>query len=169
MHQVDPWLRDVLLRPRATAVLIACLTALGLVTSALAFLVAGSPATVVPGSGSQSPHTADVTVTLSDNRIEASQAPCMPGTPSHFTAMNHGAINHELMLMPHVMGPMMGLRSMDQLDRMARAQTGDLAPGATKTVDDTFPSALSGHQMGLGCYYPGHSASGLHLPIRGSW
>jgi uncharacterized cupredoxin-like copper-binding protein len=146
-------------------VLIACLTALALVTSALAFMVAGPPANAFPGS-SQSPQTADVSVTLYDNRIEASQATFSPGVHYHFTAMNKGTIDHELMLMPQVMGPMMASMPMEQLDHMALAQTGNMAPGATKTFDYTFTSAMAGHQMELGCYYPGHYESGMHMPIR---
>jgi uncharacterized cupredoxin-like copper-binding protein len=165
MQQVAAWLQGVLLRPRATAVLIACLTGLALVTSGWAYMVNGSPTSAIPGSGSSSTQTADVTVTLYDNRIESSQMTFTPSVRYHVTAVNKGTINHELMLMPQVMGPGMASMPMEQLDHMALARTGDMAPSATKTFDYTFPSAMTGRQLEFGCYYPGHYASGMHMPI----
>lgn len=177
MQRLATGLRGVLMRPRATLVLIACLTGLALVTSGLAYIVDGPPASAVPGNGASSTSAADVTVTLYDNHIESSRATFMPGARYHFTVVNKGMIDHELMLMPQVMGhgmgsgmgdgmgDGMGSMSMDQLDHMALARTGDMNPSVTRTFDYTFPPAMAGHHLEFGCYYPGHYESGMHLTI----
>lgn len=161
------WLRGVFMRPRATAALIASLAGLALVTSALAYAVNGPPANAIPnaGAGNQSAQSANVAVTLYDNRIESSQTTFTPGMRYHFTVVNKGIVNHEMMLMPQVMGSGMASMPMDRLDHMALARTGDMAAGATMSYDYTFPSAMSGHQLEFGCYYPGHYESGMHLAI----
>jgi uncharacterized cupredoxin-like copper-binding protein len=147
-------------------VLIACLAGLALLTSGLAYAVNGPPAGALPGSGTPTAQAANVTVTLREYTIASSQTSFMPGVHYHFTVVNKGAISHELMLLPRVLGQGMGSSmSMDQLDHMALARTGDLTPGATKTIDYTFTSAMAGQHMELGCYYPGHYESGMHLPI----
>lgn len=168
MQSFAAWLRAVLMRPRATLVLIACLAGLALVTSGLAYMVDGPPASAVPGGGAASGSTADATITLYDNRIESSQMTFMPGMRYHFTVVNKGMIDHELMLMPQVMGRGMGTgmgMSMDQLDHMALARTGDMTSGVTRTIDYTIPLAMADHHLEFGCYYPGHYESGMHLTI----
>jgi uncharacterized cupredoxin-like copper-binding protein len=109
--------------------------------------------------------TSAVSVTLYDNRITASAASFTPGMQYHFTVVNKGAVDHEMMLMPQVMGAGMASMPMDQLDHLALARTGNMTPGATKSFDYTFPSSMAGHQGEFGCYLPGHYESGMHLSI----
>jgi len=161
MQQVAEWLQGVLMRPRATAVLIGCLAGLALVTSALAYAVNGPPANVIPGSGTPTPQTSNVNVALYDNRIETSQTSFTPGMHYHFTVVNRGAVNHEFMIVPQGMAQM----PMDQLDHTALARTGDMAPGMTKTFDYTFMSNMAQQHLEFGCYYPGHYDGGMHMPI----
>jgi hypothetical protein len=102
MQQIAAWLRSVPVRPRSTVVLIACLTGLALATSALSNAVNGPPATAIPGSGNQSAQTTNVTVTLGDSTIASSQTIFTPGMRYHFTVVNKGTIDHEMMLLPQV-------------------------------------------------------------------
>jgi uncharacterized cupredoxin-like copper-binding protein len=160
MQRFAEWLQDALMRPRATAALISCLTGLALITSALSYAVNGPPASAIQG-GAQSTQIANVAVTLSDYRIESSQTTFAPGMRYHFTIVNKGMMSHELMIMPQGMSQ----APMEQMDHMALARTGDLAPSATKTFDFTFTSMMTQQHLEFGCYYPGHYQSGMHMPI----
>jgi len=161
MQRFQEWFQGVLTRPRATVVLIGSLAALALVTTALAYAVGGPPASAVPGGGTPTPQTGNVDVALYDTRLESSRATFTPGTRYHFTVVNRGTTNHELMIVPQGMGQM----PMAQMERFALARTGDLAPGATKTFDYTFTAAMARQQLEFGCYYPGHYDGGMHMPI----
>jgi len=105
----------------------------------------------------------NVNVTLYDTRIDSSQTTFTPGMSYHFVVVNKGAVNHELMIMPQGTGQGMGSMSMDQLDHMALARTGDMAPGMMKTFDYTFMSTMAGQHPEFGCYYPGHDL--MRLPV----
>jgi uncharacterized cupredoxin-like copper-binding protein len=103
----------------------------------------------------------NVTVTLYDNWIQSSQMTFTPGMRYHFTVMNKGAVNHELMLMPQGMSQM----PMEQMDSIAPARTGDLAPGMMKTFDYSFTPAMAQQHLEFACYYPGHYDAGMHMSI----
>lgn len=107
----------------------------------------------------------NVSVTLYDSRITSSQSTFNPGMQYHFTVVNKGAIDHEMMLMPQVMGNGMAMMPMDQLDSMALARTGNMTPGSTKSFDYTFRSSMAGHQGEFGCYLPGHYEAGMHMTL----
>jgi uncharacterized cupredoxin-like copper-binding protein len=161
MQRFSQWLQGVLMRPRALSALIGCLTGLALVTTALAYMVGGPPTSAIPGSSTPSAQTGAVNVVLYDNRIESSQTTFTPGMRYHLTAVNKGTINHELMIVPQGMSQM----PMEQMDRLALARTGDMAPGMTKSFDYTFTSAMAQQRLEFGCYYPGHYDAGMKLPI----
>ncbi len=161
MQPITQWLQGVLMRPRATAALIACLAGLALLTSGVAYMVNGPPANAIPGGGTPSVQTANVTITLHDYSIASSQATFTPGMRYHFTVVNRGMVNHEMMIMPQGMAEM----PMGQMDQIALARTGDIAPGATKSFDYTFTSAMMGQHLEFGCYYLGHYEAGMHMPI----
>jgi uncharacterized cupredoxin-like copper-binding protein len=105
--------------------------------------------------------TGQVNVALHDSQIDSSLATFVPGMRYHFTVVNRGSVSHEMMIMPQGMSQM----PMDQMDHIALARTGDIPPGATKTVDFTFTPAMSQQHLEFGCYYQGHYESGMHLPI----
>jgi uncharacterized cupredoxin-like copper-binding protein len=103
-----------------------------------------------------------VNVTLYDNRVESSRTSFEADTRYHFVVVNKGATNHELMLMPQGMNQM----SMDEMDRIALARTGDMAAGATKAFDYSFVASETREHLEFGCYYPGHYESGMHLSFK---
>lgn len=166
MQPVIQWLRRILGQPRATLVLIAGLMGLALVTSALAYAVNSPPANALAGGGSQTGQNADtVVVTLYDNHITSTMSHFVPGTHYHFTVLNQGTVDHEMMIMPRVMGPAMGSMPMGQLEHMALARTGSLAPGAGMSFEYSFPMAMTGHTLEFGCYIADHYVSGMHMGV----
>jgi uncharacterized cupredoxin-like copper-binding protein len=118
----------------------------------------------IAGCGySSAGQSVNVTVTLYDTKIDSTQTTFTPGMHYHFTVMNKGAVNHEFMIMPQATGQGMGSMPMDQLDHMALARTGDMAPGMMKTFGYTFMSNMAGQHPEFGCYYPGHDL--MRLPV----
>lgn len=134
---------------------------LGLLVALLPLTLGGLAACSKSSAAGQG--ATSVTIALYDNRITSSAAAFTPGTQYHFTVVNKGAIDHEMMVMPQVMGNGMAMMPMDQLDHMALARTGNLTPGSTKTFEYTFPSSMAGHQGEFGCYLPGHYEAGMHM------
>jgi len=112
-------------------------------------------------SGSNTP--VDVTVTLSEFKIDSSLTTFSQGVPYHFTVTNKGTVNHEFRIIP----PVSGQPSQDQINSMTLAAIAQdqLAPGATATLDYTFTKAYPEGSLEFACHLPGHYDAGMHLPI----
>ena len=112
-------------------------------------------------SGSNTP--VDVTVTLSEFKIDSSLTTFSQGVPYHFIVTNKGTVNHEFRIIP----PVSGQPSQDQINSMTLAAIAQdqLAPGATATLDYTFTKAYPEGSLEIACHLPGHYDAGMHLPI----
>lgn len=105
----------------------------------------------------------EVTVTLTDFKIEASQTQFVTGTRYRFVVTNRGAINHEFMVTP----PMMGGMSMEKMHEMAllEIEEDEFPPGATKTIDYVFTEPAAGAKFEFACHVEGHYEADMRLPI----
>jgi uncharacterized cupredoxin-like copper-binding protein len=110
----------------------------------------------------------DVSITLSEMKIDSSRTTFSVGVPYHFIVANAGSVPHEIMIMPAMMnGGMVSNMPMEQLDKMALAhiESDDLPPGATKTVDYTFTEPAPAGTLEFACYLPGHHEAGMREAI----
>lgn len=110
----------------------------------------------------------DVQVKLSEMKIEASRTAFSEGVPYRFVVTNAGALAHEFMIVPTaISGGMMGTAPMEQMDAkaLARIDSDDLPPGATKTLDYTFTTRAPAGSLEFACYVPGHRESGMYQAI----
>jgi uncharacterized cupredoxin-like copper-binding protein len=105
----------------------------------------------------------EVQVTLTDFKIEATQTEFAAGTPYRFVITNRGAVAHEFMIVP----PMMGHMTMDEMDRMAVAmiEEDELPPGTARTLEYTFTKSAPAGQLEFACHVEGHYEAGMHVPI----
>ncbi len=109
-----------------------------------------APATPEPATAAPAPTDAppqftapvDVTVTLVEFNIQSSLAVFHVGVPYHFIITNNGKIAHEL--------------------NVANLDARPVAPGATVTLDLTFPSQV---QAEFACHLPSHYEAGMKLPV----
>lgn len=108
----------------------------------------------------------DVTVTLTDFKVESSLTDFKVGVPYHFIFTNNGAINHEIMIMP-VVSPDANM-TMEEMDEMALGmiEEDEMPPGATETLDLTFSEAASAGKLEFACHVAGHYEAGMKLPIN---
>jgi uncharacterized cupredoxin-like copper-binding protein len=105
-----------------------------------------------------------VEVTENEYTITSSVSTFTAGTPYHFVVKNAGSATHEFMIMPKDEGSM-GSMSMDHMDSIALAKTGDINPGETKTIDYTFPDSTKGTHPQFVCYLQGHHDAGMKLNV----
>jgi uncharacterized cupredoxin-like copper-binding protein len=113
--------------------------------------------------GSNSPQ--DVTISLTDFGIEASQTTFKVGQPYHFIITNDGAIEHELMIMPPMaQDANMEMSEMDEM-ALAMVEEDDLPPGATETLDVTFDQAYPAGTLEFSCHVEGHYENGMKEAI----
>jgi uncharacterized protein (DUF305 family)/uncharacterized cupredoxin-like copper-binding protein len=107
----------------------------------------------------------EVDVTLSEFSVAASRTDFQAGQTYHFVVTNAGAIPHEFMIVPKMDN--MGAMDMAALDAVALAMipADELTPGATRTVDVTFPAAAAAGELEIVCTLPGHFEAGMVLPI----
>ncbi len=105
----------------------------------------------------------DVTVTLTEFKIDSSLTDFKVGVPYHFIVTNNGTVAHEFRIMP----PASGTITQDEAQQttLASISSTDLAPGATKTLDYTFKQAAAAGALELACHTPGHYVAGMHLGI----
>jgi len=115
--------------------------------------------------GSQGNST-EVKITLTDFGMDASRTSFEVGVPYHFVVTNNGAINHEMMIMPPMMGGDMGM-TMKEMDEMALAmiEADELTPGATVSFDYTFTEPVPAGSLEFSCHVEGHYEAGMKLPI----
>ncbi len=134
---------------------------LGSVSSVLLFLLLAAC-----GGGTATPGPQQVQITETEFTIVSSISTFTAGTPYHFVVKNAGKTTHEFMIMPKDEGPMMGTNMpMDHMDSLALAMTGNIDPGATQTIDYTFPDSTKGSHPQFVCYLPGHYEAGMKLGI----
>jgi uncharacterized cupredoxin-like copper-binding protein len=108
------------------------------------------PATAAPATPAPAPTDAppqftapvDVSVTLAEFNIQSSLAVFHVGVPYHFIITNNGKIDHEL--------------------NVANIDARPVTPGATVTLDITFPSQA---QAEFACHLPSHYQAGMKLPV----
>lgn len=106
-----------------------------------------------------------VEITERDFAIQTSLSTFKPGVPYHFVITNQGMVAHEFVIMPHSMGSMGQHMSMDEMHHMALAMVENIPPGATVTLDYTFPRSAAGSHPELACFLPGHYEAGMKLAV----
>jgi uncharacterized cupredoxin-like copper-binding protein len=113
----------------------------------------------VPAS---SPET-QVTITLADNTISTSQTTFQAGVPYSFVITNNGHRVHNFIINP----PVSAVGSLDAaLSQALLAVTKDqLGPGATATVQYTFPDTAVGQQLEFSCLIQRHYDDGMRQEI----
>ncbi|HSP56415.1 MAG TPA: hypothetical protein VLS25_12605 [Dehalococcoidia bacterium] len=89
------------------------------------------------------PAPVDVTISLSNFKIDSSLIAFRLGVPYHFIITNNGTVTHET--------------------NIANVNaTGEVVVGATKTLDVTFTNA---GQQEFACHITGHYEAGMKLPV----
>lgn len=96
----------------------------------------------------------DVQVTLSEFKIESSQATFSVGTPYHFVIKNAGTVAHDWMIMPR--------GATDTTKALIAVSDTELTPGTTVTRDFTFSQA---GDLEFACHVTGHYEAGMKLDI----
>jgi uncharacterized cupredoxin-like copper-binding protein len=130
----------------------------------LILFLAGCSGGGTPASSTTTQDTKEVQITEKEYTITSSVSTFTAGTPYHFVVKNAGNTTHEFMIMPKDEGSM-GNMSMDHMDGMALAKTGDLNAGETKTIDYTFPDSTKGTHPQFVCYLQGHHDAGMKLNV----
>ena len=99
----------------------------------------------------------EVRVTLTEFSIQASSRSFAPGVPYRLVITNRGQVNHELRVAPPGMqgGP----------DEIVAVDEMTLQPGATQTVDVTFPESAAQTGLEFACHLPAHYDFGMHLAV----
>jgi len=104
-----------------------------------------------------------VTITLADNTINASQTTFQAGTPYTFVITNNGHRVHNFNINP----PVSVAGSLDAaLSQALLVVTKDqLGPGATATVQYTFPDTAVDQQLEFSCLIQKHYDDGMSQSI----
>ncbi|WP_376796395.1 hypothetical protein [Thermogemmatispora sp.] len=123
-----------------------------------------------PGSSSTASSTAPagaqtVEITETDFAIRSSLTTFRPGVPYHFVIRNQGVVAHEFLIMPRSEGAMGQHDAMEEMHHMALAMVDNIPPGASVTLDYTFPSSAAGSRPEFACYLPGHYEAGMKLTV----
>ena len=117
------------------------------------------------GGGTTTSGPQTVQITENEYTITSSVSTFTAGTAYHFVVKNAGTTTHEFMIMPKDEGSM-GNMSMDHMDSIALAKTGDINAGETKTIDYTFPDSAKGTHPQFVCYMGGHYDLGMKLDVN---
>ena len=128
-------------------------------------LVACGEAASSPGAASAPAGAQTVTITEGDFSIKASLTTFKAGVPYHFVITNQGIVAHEFLIMPRSMGATTQHMSMDEMHHQALAAVENIPPGATVTLDYTFPASAAGSHPEFACYLPGHYEAGMKLAV----
>ena len=118
-----------------------------------------SPGETAPASGSGT----QVDITLADNTIDASQLEFQVGVPYTFVITNTGRHAHNFNINP----PVSVVGSMEAaLDSaMLVVSQEQLGPGASVTVDFTFPPDSTGQLLEFSCLIRRHYDDGMKVDI----
>jgi len=127
-------------------------------------------ATEAPTSSQSNPaelapvgNATQVQITLADNTIESSLATFQVGVPYTFVIKNAGrhAHNFNINTPVSVAGSLDGALS----TALLAVDQAQLNPGATATVEYTFPDSTAGAQLEFSCLIRRHYEDGMLLPI----
>ena len=118
-----------------------------------------------PASSGTTQGTNVVQITENEYIITSPVSTFTAGTPYHFVVKNAGGATPEFMIMPKDEGSM-GSMSMDHMDGLAMAKTGDIKAGETKTIDYIFPDSAKGTHPQFVCYVEGHYEKGMKLNVN---
>ena len=120
---------------------------------------------IITACGAQS-ESNDVTITLTDFSIESSVTTFEAGKTYRFTITNEGIIPHEFVIAE----PMMegedhseGME-MEHAGLVIEVEEDELPPGATVTVNATFPDHVD-EELEFACHVEGHYEAGMRSPI----
>ncbi len=105
--------------------------------------------------------TPQVRVELSEFAFALPNTTFERGKTYRFIVTNTGKTEHELMITPresHGMSP-------EHIHEESLATVHHLAPGATQTVEVTFPVDAGSEALELSCRVAGHYEAGMKLPI----
>ena len=119
--------------------------------------VAPPPATEAPAVSTQ------VDIKLADNTIEASQTTFQVGVPYTFVIANTGRHAHNL----NINVPVSVAGSMDAAlsGALLSVDQKQLSPGASMTVEYTFPESAAGQLLEISCLIKKHYNDGMKLDI----
>jgi uncharacterized cupredoxin-like copper-binding protein len=118
-----------------------------------------SGATEAPAAGSGT----QVTVTLADNTIEASQTTFQVGVPYTFVITNSGRHAHNFNINP----PVSVAGSLDEAlnSALLAVPQEQLGVGATATAEFTFPDSAAGQLLEFSCLIRRHYEDGMQVDI----
>jgi uncharacterized cupredoxin-like copper-binding protein len=104
-----------------------------------------------------------VDITLVDNKIDASTTTFQVGIPYTFVITNKGKHAHNFNINP----PVSVAGSLDQALNAAllAVPQEQLGPGASATVDFTFPDSAAGQLLEFSCLIRRHYDDGMHVDI----
>ncbi len=147
-------------------VLLTALTAAGLLLAGC-----GSPAmpssdpaaTLAPSQAAPAANGTQVTITLADNTISASQTSFQAGAPYTFVITHHGSHTHSF----NISTPVSAAGSLDaaQASALLSVPEEKLRPGSIVTVQYTFPASAVGAQLEFSCLIQRHYEDGMRLAI----
>ncbi|MEW6401371.1 MAG: hypothetical protein AB1649_06195 [Chloroflexota bacterium] len=126
------------------------------------------PATIQPTVTAAIPQTGsgnstEVTITLADNTIEASQTTFQAGVPYTFVINNTGSRAHNFNINPPV--SMAGSLDAALDSALLVVQQEQLSAGASTTVEYTFPDTAVGQTLEFSCLIRRHYDDGMFLGI----
>jgi uncharacterized cupredoxin-like copper-binding protein len=120
---------------------------------------AASNETEIPASGD----TTQVNITLADNTIETSHTSFQVGVPYTLVIANQGRRAHNFNINP----PVSVAGSLDAAlsNALLIVDQDQLSPGATATVQFTFPESAAGQVLEFSCLIRKHYDDGMLIPI----
>ena len=120
---------------------------------------------IITACGAQS-ESNDVTITLTDFSIESSVTTFEAGKTYRFTITNEGIIPHEFVIAePMMEGEDHGEgMEMEHAGLVIEVEEDELPPGATVTVNATFPDHVD-EELEFACHVEGHYEAGMRSPI----
>lgn len=120
-------------------------------------------ATEVPSQASSSGNSTQVTVTLKDNTIDASQTDFKVGVPYTFIITNEGRHAHNFNINPpvSVAGSLDGALT----SALLAVPQEKLAVGSSVTMEYTFPDSAAGQLLEFSCLIKRHYEDGMLVPI----
>lgn len=118
-------------------------------------------------SSAESAEPERVEVTLADFSVTSSRSDFEAGQPYEFVITNDGALDHEFRILPPAeeMGGMEMHGDEMHEEALLVVEQEQLPPGATVTVEYTFPADAAGASLEMACHTPGHYEAGMKMPI----
>jgi uncharacterized cupredoxin-like copper-binding protein len=118
------------------------------------------------GPTANSDGSINVDVILTDFGMESSLTTFEAGKTYRFTITNNGAIAHEFVIAEPLMEGEDHSGDMEMMHEgvVIEVEEDELPPGATVTVDATFPDHVDG-ELEFACHIAGHYEAGMRSPI----